>query len=111
MSDIKIRNVDSSIVSKLDELAKKKKLSREEYLRRQLLQMTTLPEINQIEEKYRNLVDSLMEQLKKNSEIMEVNSMVLEYFINSGISDEKNNILNMEWFYHDKKMHSNNRNK
>lgn len=96
MSDIKIRNVDSSIVSKLDELAKKKKLSREEYLRRQLLQMTTLPEINQIEEKYRNLVDSLMEQLKKNSEIMEVNSMVLEYFINSGILDEKNNILNME---------------
>lgn len=96
MSDIKIRNVDSSIVSKLDDLAKKKKLSREEYLRRQLLQIATLPEVNQVEEKYITLVNSLMEQLKKNCEIMEVNSMILEQCINSGISDEKNNILDKE---------------
>ena len=96
MSDIKIRNVDSSIVSKLDDLAKKKKLSREEYLRRQLLQIATLPEVNQVEEKNIKLVNSLMEQLKKNCEIMEVNSMILEQCINSGISDEKNNILDKE---------------
>lgn len=56
MAEIKIRNLDPVILKKIDETAKKKNLSREEYLRRYLTKISELEDVIQLDEKYANLV-------------------------------------------------------
>lgn len=78
MGEIKIRNVSEVVIYKIDELAKKKKISREEYLRRELLQLVTLPSLEEMESKYENLVSVLAERLEQNNEILDVTNMLME---------------------------------
>lgn len=78
MGDIKIRNLDSVVINKLDELAKKKKLSREEYLRKHLMQLVSLPPLEEMENKYQNLVLTLSEQLERYNEVLEINNALME---------------------------------
>ena len=47
--EIKIRNLDKDIVLRIDELAKKRGLSRNEYLRGQIKQLALHPEISEKE--------------------------------------------------------------
>lgn len=78
MAEIKIRNLDPVILKKIDEMAKKKNLSREEYLRRYLTKISELEDVIQLDEKYRNLVSVLSDRMEQANEIIEVNSMLLE---------------------------------
>ena len=78
MADISIRNLDSVVVAKLDELAKKKKLSREEYLRRYLSRLSEMEEIKNLDEKYKNLVDVLVDRLQQANDVIEANTIMLE---------------------------------
>lgn len=78
VADISIRNLDSVVVAKLDELAKKKKLSREEYLRRYLSRLSEMEEIKNLDEKYKNLVDVLVDRLQQANDVIEANTIMLE---------------------------------
>ena len=71
MSDVKIRNLEPYVLSNLTEEAKKKKISREEYMRILLTQAALMPEVKSIDEKYQNLVHELMGRLKYQNDILE----------------------------------------
>ena len=66
------------ILKKIDETAKKKNLSREEYLRRYLTKISELEDVIQLDEKYANLVAVLSDRMEQANEIIEVNTMILE---------------------------------
>ena len=78
MAEIKIRNLDPVILKKIDETAKKKNLSREEYLRRYLTKISEMEDVIQLDEKYANLVAVLSDRMEQANEIIEVNTMILE---------------------------------
>ena len=59
------------MLSKLTEEAKKKKISREEYMRILLTQAALMPEVKSVDEKYQNLVHELMGRLKYQNDILE----------------------------------------
>ena len=59
------------IRDRLTEEAKKKKISREEYMRILLTQAALMPEVKSIDEKYQNLVHELMGRLKYQNDILE----------------------------------------
>lgn len=70
MADIIIRNLDGAAAKKLTELAKKKKMSREEYIRRYLTTLSVINEVKEIEGKYNTLVQNLADVIKVNTETM-----------------------------------------
>lgn len=69
--DIKIRGLRPEVVAKIDELAAKRKISREEYLRRHLSQVAALGEVQEVEDKYATLVGNLSELIQMNTDTME----------------------------------------
>ena len=78
MAEIKIRNLDSVILKKIDEIAKKKNLSREEYLRRYLTKISELEDVIQLDEKYANLVAVLSDRMEQANDVIEINTMFLQ---------------------------------
>lgn len=59
-------------------MAKRKGLSREEFLRRQLESIAVSGEIKETEERYRNLVVMLMSKLQDMEDVIERNSVLME---------------------------------
>lgn len=55
MANIIIRNLEPVVIQKIEELAKKKNLSREEYLRRYLTKLSELEDVIRLDEKYAKL--------------------------------------------------------
>lgn len=78
MAEIKIRNLDPVILKKIDEMAKKKNLSREEYLRRYLTKISELEDVIQLDEKYANLVAVLSDRMEQANDVIEINTMFLQ---------------------------------
>ena len=78
MADIIIRNLEPVVLQKIDELAKKKKISREEYLRRYLTKVSELEDVVQLDEKYSNLISALSERLEQANDVIEINTMFLQ---------------------------------
>lgn len=74
---ITIRNLPLDVEAKLTDMARRKGLSREEFLRRQLQQIAIGDEVRRTEEKYENLVHLILERLEENNRFMEdvVNTM------------------------------------
>lgn len=72
--EIKIRGVDSAAVNKIDELARKKKLSRNEYLKTMLEAFAGLEEFKTFEERYQKL-------LAANQLTIEANTKMLSDFL------------------------------
>ena len=64
MSEVKIRNLPPYVLEKLTEEARKKKISREEYIRIILTQTAMMPEVRLLDEKYQNLIHELAGRLK-----------------------------------------------
>lgn len=77
--EIKVRNIDVSIVKKLEALAKENNLSREEFLRLKLDEVAYKKEIDVLEEKYNLLMESLEEIFITHMKIMGI--FVEEYLI------------------------------
>lgn len=71
MADILIRNVPDGIALKLKEQAEKKKMSREEFLRKYFQKLAIETEVLFAEDKFGNLVNVLLERLEENNMIME----------------------------------------
>ena len=76
--DILLRNIDVSVVKKLEALAKKNKLSREEFLRKKLDEIAYKEEINFLSEKYNDLMDKLTEIVIAHTKVL---GLFLEEFV------------------------------
>lgn len=70
MDEVKIRNLDDSVVVQLDRMARKHHMSRNKYLRGILTNHVIAGERKELEEKYRNLVNVVLEVVQHNSEMM-----------------------------------------
>ena len=77
--DILLRNIDVSVVKKLEALAKENKLSREEFLRLKLDEVAYKKEKNELEEKYNLLMENLEEMFITHMKIMGI--FIEEYLI------------------------------
>lgn len=71
MADILIRNVPDGIALRLKEQAEKKKMSREEFLRKYFQKLAIEIEVLFAEDKFGNLVNILLERLEENNMVME----------------------------------------
>ena len=78
MADIIIRNLEPVVLQKIDELAKKKKISREEYLRRYLKKVSELEDVVQLDETYSNIINALSERMEQANDVIEINTMFLQ---------------------------------
>lgn len=73
-----IRGIDKPILDRLDEMAKARNISREEFLRRELKSLALMGEVKEIEDKYVSLVNLLSDQAQMMSDIIEHNNYLLE---------------------------------
>ena len=76
--DIKIRNLDPVAIAKIDELAKKKGISRNEYLKHQISKLAIIREVEEMENKYSNLVSAIADRLEQANDTIKENSILLE---------------------------------
>lgn len=80
--EIKIRGVEKKTVAFLDERAKAKKMSREEFLREQLKIISLDDEIKTIKDRDENLINNLIKVIELNTKVMkafmEMASITLE---------------------------------
>lgn len=76
--DIKVRNVDPVAIKKIDELAKVKGISRNEYLKKYISQIAAMKEMKEVENKYSNLVNAVVDRLEQANDVIRENSMLLE---------------------------------
>lgn len=70
MTDILIRDVDVLVDKRIKELAEKQGLSREEYLRRKLKELTILDYETERIDKYAHLVEFLSDIVAQNSDVL-----------------------------------------
>lgn len=69
--NIQVRNVPDNVALKLNEMAAKKKMSREQFLRNYFEKMTVENDVTFAEDRYRELVNILIDRLEENNMIME----------------------------------------
>ena len=74
MKEIKIRNITEEVVERLDRKAKKRGVSREEFLREQLLLISLDDEIKKVQDR-----ESMM--MNKLSKIIDLNTKVISTFM------------------------------
>ena len=79
--EVKIRKIDQSVLMQLDELASKKGMSRESYLRSHIYSLVISQEIRAVEDKYENLVRLIADQAAYQNEVIERNNMLYEKLI------------------------------
>ena len=73
--DIKVRNVDPVAIKKIDELAKAKGISRNEYLKKYISQIAAMKEMKEVENKYSNLVNAVVDRLEQANDVIRENSL------------------------------------
>ena len=78
---ITLRNVSPDIALKLSEMAKKKHMSREQYIKSLLCQVTLSEDMIKLEDRYENLVKDLAEVMLSINACMEENNIILEKVI------------------------------
>lgn len=76
--DVLVRNIDPVAVKKLDELAKKKGVSRSEYLRQIIQARAILEAVSDTSDRYERLVQSLIQIVADNTTTME---MMKDYIV------------------------------
>ena len=76
--EIKIRNVDPVVVTKLDELARKQHLSRNEYLKKIVSRCAVVQDVIDLDKKYADLVNVLAERLEQAADVIATNTEILE---------------------------------
>ena len=79
--DVCIRKVDPVAIKKIDELAKRKGISRNEYLKKHIEQMAIIKDISETEDKHANLVETVVDRLEQANDIIQENSIMLKRVI------------------------------
>ena len=81
--NVTVRNLDAGVVMKLNEIAKKQGLSREEYLRTYLENLAVLDEMKKLDLKYAELVREMAVIIDNNTKVLKkVNDTLSEYVHN-----------------------------
>lgn len=81
--NVTVRNLDAGVVMKLNEIAKKQGLSREEYLRTYLENLAVLDEMKKLDLKYAELVREMAVIIDNNTNVLKkVNDTLSEYVDN-----------------------------
>lgn len=70
VDEIRIRNMDEAVVLKLDSMAKKRGMSRSEFLRGILMNYAYSSEIKELDNRYQELFKIVLDSLEGNSHIM-----------------------------------------
>ncbi|MDR5021425.1 ribbon-helix-helix protein, CopG family [Bacillus thuringiensis] len=68
--DVLVRDLDASLVKRIDELAKAKKISRQEFLHRYISNLAVLEDMQDMQGKYTELQKQTSIVLKQNTEVM-----------------------------------------
>lgn len=68
--NVLIRDLDASLVKRIDELAKAKKISRQEFLHRYISNLSVLEEMQSMQEKFTELQKQSLMIIKQNTEVM-----------------------------------------
>ena len=76
--NISVRDIDPVAIKKIDELAKKKCISRNEYLKNQISKIAVMKETEEVEDKYSNLVNVIVDRLEQSNDVIRENSVLLE---------------------------------
>lgn len=79
--NISLRNIDPVAIKKIDELAKKKGISRNEYLKMYIQQIAIIKDINEMDNKYSNLVDVITDRLEQANDVIHENNVMMERMI------------------------------
>ena len=81
--NVTVRNLDAGVVMKLNEIAKKQGLSREEYLRTYLENLAVLDEMKKLDLKHAELVREMAVIIDNNTKVLKkVNDTLSEYVDN-----------------------------
>lgn len=78
MATFIIRGIDQTKAERIDELAEKKGISREEYMRRVINDLSISGELKELESKYESLVMLLRDQAQMMNDVIEKNTYVME---------------------------------
>lgn len=89
--DISLRNIDPVAIKKIDELAKKKGISRNEYLRLHIQQIAIVKDLSEMDDKYSNLVDAVTDRLEQANDVIHENNVIIERIIDK-LSEIENKI-------------------
>ncbi len=66
-TEIKVRNLNPIVISKIDTLAHNKGVSRNQYLKEHIESLTNLEDLKEQEDKYLNVIELLTEVIGENS--------------------------------------------
>lgn len=80
MAEIKIRNLDEGVIKKIDKLAEKKGISRNEYLKAQMELLVLAPVILEQQDKYSILINKI-------TKVLEYNTLALNKFLEENLID------------------------
>ena len=78
MGRVEVRGLDETVIMRLDELAAKRGLSRESYLRNVLTSLSISGELFEMDFKYATLVETLADKNQMLVDIIDKNNYVLE---------------------------------
>lgn len=77
MASLVIRELDEYTVSRIEQLAKEKNMSREKFLRNVLRNISIAGEMVELENKYINMLDQVLEMLQVTTSVLERNTEVM----------------------------------
>lgn len=78
MASLVIRDLDEQTISRIEQLAKDKNMSRERFLRNVLRNISIAGEVSNVENKYLNMMDQVLEMLQITNSIVDRNTDVME---------------------------------
>ena len=81
MPAVIIRNIDQTVLDRCTELADKKGISREEFLRRAIINLSVVGTVKEIESKYETLFQAVLDQSKMMNDIIDNNTFALNKFL------------------------------
>lgn len=76
--DISVRNLDQKIIAGLDDLARKRNISREEFIRRLCKKAVEAEELHRIENRYETTLRRMEDIFFNALQVVERNTLVLE---------------------------------
>lgn len=81
IGSIQIRNLPDDVILRLSELAKKQKISREQYVRELLISFASSEVEQKLHNKYDTIIQQLIEMLQEQNEIIERNTLAFNTVI------------------------------
>ena len=77
-NEVRIRNVDAAAIAKIDELAAKRGMSRNAYLKQYIENLAVLEELKELDNRYASLVNIVAEAMEQNTAALNELRRVIE---------------------------------